>query len=166
MIKGIRGLHHVAITVPDLKRAMQFYCGALGFEPIVQVDYSPKDANAAEGLKQVRRFYGFKESEDLDAAAAMLKTGHGLLELWQFRKPEPLGNASGAPNECGLMHIALQVENLEEVYPQLVAAGVQFTTPPQYSPEGTAALGRDPFGNMIEFFDLPSTSFIPGVDAS
>ena len=31
----ILGVHHPAISVPDMARAIEFYCDKLGFEPVV-----------------------------------------------------------------------------------------------------------------------------------
>ena len=32
MVRGVKGIHHVAISVPDLAAAEAFYAGTLGFE--------------------------------------------------------------------------------------------------------------------------------------
>jgi catechol 2,3-dioxygenase-like lactoylglutathione lyase family enzyme len=51
----ILGIHHVAISVPDLKRALEFYCGVLGFEALwsLEVDGDDEASDRAIGLPQI-----------------------------------------------------------------------------------------------------------------
>lgn len=51
----ILGIHHVANSVPDLERAVAFYCGVLGFEEVMASE-TPGDSpqfDAIIGLKEV-----------------------------------------------------------------------------------------------------------------
>ena len=43
MLKGIKGIHHLAISVPDLRKARAFYCGVLGFEVAEEFDFGPDE---------------------------------------------------------------------------------------------------------------------------
>jgi extradiol dioxygenase family protein len=91
----------------------------------------------------------------------MLKAGKACLELFEFRKPNAIQGGRRFTYECGIMHFTLDVTNLDELYPRLVAAGVQFHAPPQHTKEAITTYGRDPFGNIIEFQELPPGSHVP-----
>jgi catechol 2,3-dioxygenase-like lactoylglutathione lyase family enzyme len=43
MLKGIKGIHHLAISVPSLAEARAFYCDVLGFEVAEAFDFGPDE---------------------------------------------------------------------------------------------------------------------------
>ena len=34
----IHGVHHPALSVPDMQKALDFYCGVLGFQVVMEAD--------------------------------------------------------------------------------------------------------------------------------
>ena len=45
----IRGIHHMAISTPDIERAKTFYCDLLGFELVVDAGW-PKGVQILDDL--------------------------------------------------------------------------------------------------------------------
>ena len=61
--------------------------------------------------------------------------------------------------KCGLMHLAFEVEDVDAVYAQLAAKGVQFTIEPRDVGDIRLAFFLDPDGNQLELFHSPSLSW-------
>ena len=75
----IIGLHHVAISVPDLDQAMAFYEKALGFERVF--------LNSWDGDRtQADRVIGVSKTS---ARVVMLRAGNAYIELWEYHNPQP-----------------------------------------------------------------------------
>jgi glyoxylase I family protein len=138
----IKGVHHIAIGVPDIEAGLAFYCDILGFDLDWRSDISAvnEKAGAAVGLP------GF------EAKMAMLKGSNLCLELWQYSNPEPRDLRSD-PSDLGYPHMALAVEDIEAEYVRLAAAGMTFVGPPVDFGTQKAIYGRDPFGNIIELLE-------------
>ena len=138
----IRGIHHIAIGVPDIEAGLAFYCDVLGFSVDWRSDVSADNekASAAVGLP------GF------EARMAMLK-GHDIrIELWQYIDPQPRDRRSD-PADLGYPHIALAVKDIEAEYDRLSSAGMTFVGAPVDFGTQKAIYGRDPFGNIIELLE-------------
>ncbi len=137
----VRGLHHVGLVVPNLEKALRFYCDVLGFRllftaPSTQVDGS---------------LLGFEGGIWL--SWAYLDAGASIIELHEFQVPEPEWHARIQP-EFGVGHIALRVIDIEAAWEELRQHGVEFFSRPQVLTEGPQAgnrwvYGRDPFGVAI-----------------
>lgn len=139
----IVGLHHVALGVPDFERGLAFYRDVLGFEVVERAEFDrnhPK-ADQAIGLREVA------------AKMAMLKLPNAYLELWQYTNPVP-DDRRQRPCDYGYPHFALQVDDLEREYARLSAAGMEFVGPPVDFGTASAIYGRDPFGNVIELYEI------------
>lgn len=138
----IKGVHHIAIGVPDIEAGLAFYCEALGFAVDWRREVSAENekAGAAVGLP------GF------EAQMAMLKGPNICLELWQYAKPEPRDRRSD-PADLGYPHMALAVEDIDAEYERLKAAGMTFVGAPVDFGSQKAIYGRDPFGNIIELLE-------------
>ncbi len=139
----ILGIHHVAVGVPDFDKGLAFYRDTLGFE-VVQTSDFKRDmplADRAIGLPAVA------------ARMAMLKAPNGFIELWQYTHPAPL-DRRGRPCDYGYAHFCLQVDGIQAEYDRLVAAGMEFVGPPVDFGIASAIYGRDPFGNVIELYEI------------
>lgn len=153
MIKGIRGIHHLAVSVPDLEEAQRFYCDVLGMRLAERYDFEASERGDAV--------------LDLTGAAArsfMLEAGNVFLEVFEFSHPEPKEQPADRPvNDHGYTHLAFDVDDIETVYRQLESGGVAWHCEIQeYQDEHDwfrNAYGRDPFGNVIEIQQIlvPST---------
>jgi len=148
----IVGIHHVAISVPDLDRALVFYRDVLGFEVVQQSGWDGDfpDADRAIGLPRTA------------ARMAMLKAANAFVELWQYEHPVP-ENLVARPCDLGYPHMALQVRGIAEEYQRLKAGGMEFVGDPVDFGSSSAIYGRDPFGNVIELYEIRDPQ-IPQLD--
>jgi catechol 2,3-dioxygenase-like lactoylglutathione lyase family enzyme len=167
MMRGINGIHHISITVSDVQKALDFYSGILGFEKVVEAQWDERKPTSGEALPpdmiaQFKLIHRIEASVKTAAAAAIVRVNNAYIEFWEFRNPPTIPQDPNRPTRAGgYMHLALDVSDLEELYPRLQAAGVQFLAPPQRSPLAITTYGRDPFGNIIEFQEIPAGSTVP-----
>jgi catechol 2,3-dioxygenase-like lactoylglutathione lyase family enzyme len=143
-----KALDHIAITVSDTERSLQFYRDALGLEQVEQ--------HQLDGAK-IEKALGVAGANAQSTRMAAKGTPSILIDLMEFRTPakEPVLAPTGA---VGSTHFALAVENLSEVYERLRGQGVEFVSEPVTFDltEGsvTVVFTRDPDGNVVELVDL------------
>ena len=139
----IVGIHHIAIGVPDFDLGLDFYTGVLGFEQVEGTEFSGRNAKveAAIGLQEPA------------ARMAMLRGGNAHIELWQYTNPAPQ-DLTSTPSDYGFPHFALEVKDIQSEYERLMAAGMTFVGPPVDFGESAAVYGQDPFGNVIEIYEI------------
>lgn len=145
----VRGaFHHAAVVVSSLAASVEFYQRCFGGE----VEYIE-----GVGGAEMAALHGLP-SADFDLA--FLDYGNARIELFQFRDP-PSPQAAGLPShQVGAAHFAFEVDDVEEAYATLVAAGIEFSRPPLAPTEGPAAgfhlaFCLDPDGNRIELVAPP-----------
>jgi catechol 2,3-dioxygenase-like lactoylglutathione lyase family enzyme len=145
----IRGIHHVAISTPDLDRLVAFYVDAVGFEVVMSTRWRNRPV--------IDRII------DLPGSAArqvMLRAGHTYLELFQYESPPGRpGDPTRPPSDHGYTHLCLDVTDIDAEFERLAAAGMTFHGPPPTTAElGTGQLrsiyGRDPDGNIVELQEV------------
>jgi catechol 2,3-dioxygenase-like lactoylglutathione lyase family enzyme len=121
-------LDHVAITVKDLARSVDFYRDLLGFEVLGQLMLND------DTMKLV-----------------YLRSGGACIELFEFRDHEAQ-TAVGVPDTVGgFKHVAFQTNDVDGLSARLKAAGVTFTLDPTDAVGGVRlAFFRDPDGNLLE----------------
>ena len=152
MLKGVKGIHHFAISVPSLQDAKKFYCDLLGFEVAEEFDFGPDEES-----DRVTRVKGAA------ADVMMLRAGNVHVEIFEFRN-EGVTEQSGDRPVCdhGYTHFSLEVDgDINEVYDTLEKAGVDWHSPVVGSldEEGyQVTYGRDPFGNVIEIQKLSKSN--------
>ena len=139
----IVGIHHVAVGVPDFDAGLTFYRDALGFEVVQESAWDGDHplADAAIGLSGSA------------AKMAMLKAPNAFVELWQYSKPEPQDQRS-RPCDYGYPHLYLQVDGIEAEHARLTQHGMEFMGPPVNFGSISAIYGKDPFGNLIELYEI------------
>ena len=145
------GIHHTAISTPDIEQALEFYRDLLGAE--VVSDYGwPAGVEVADGLLAL---------SDSSARVAVLRLGNAMIELFEFDSPTP---SPGDPNrpvcDHGITHICLDVSDIDAEYVRLRDAGMRFHCEPQDLGALRSTYGRDPDGNVIELQEVtdPSSS--------
>ena len=142
----IVGMHHVAIGVSDLEKALSFYCDALHFEVVQEGEFENRaEVDAAIGMT------------DIKARMAMLKGNNAFIELWEYARPVPEDRRS-RPCDLGYPHFALQVTDIHDEYERLKAAGMTFAGEVvDFGETSSAIYGKDPFGNIIELYEIKTT---------
>ena len=154
MTTRIGAVHHVGVTVSDLARSVEFYCGILGCTVVMEQERQGGYLAAIVGYP------------DAHVRMAHLQdpSGRLIIELFQYLAPDALG-ADLEPRRIGNAHLCFLVPDLDAVYGRLIAAGVAtFSAPVDVNAGanrgGKALYLRDPDGITLELFE-PS----PGSDA-
>lgn len=143
----ILGIHHAAISTPDLDRALDFYCNVLGFTVASRMDWMP-------GAQLPDTILGLKGSA---ARQAKLRAGNCFLELFEFSSPAPR-SAERDIQDHGITHLCLHVRDLEAEVARLEAAGIRFRSAPQRRPTHASVYGHDPDGNVLELLEVADDS--------
>lgn len=142
---GVRGIHHVGITVADLDRSLVFYRDLLGMAVLGRSD--DEDVGAIVGLPGAR-----VRAADLDA-------GNGqVVELLEYASPHGDRGAHG-PDTVGSCHLSLQVADLRSALSRLAGGGFRPAGQPARLTEGgvwqdcTVVYLRDPDGVFVELIE-------------
>jgi glyoxylase I family protein len=138
----ITHIRHTGIVVENLKAALEFYEGVLGFQIAKTMEENGPFIETVLGLEGV----------DLTTVKMNAPDGN-MIELLCF-KTHPYKSIASARKlyERGISHIALTVDDLDADYQRIQNAGANFISPPQTNAEGTAkvAFCEDPHGNILE----------------
>ena len=127
----VKKLLHTRMRVSDMEETIRFYTGVLGLE-VAERKTSPRGSRLA--------FLKVPNSEE-------------LIELASFPPSGPV------KVQEDLVHLAFQVENLDETIAELTAKGVRITDGPTASSSGSRFIFIDaPDGYEIELIERP-----PGV---
>ncbi|NLG27214.1 MAG: VOC family protein [Chloroflexi bacterium] len=70
----------------------------------------------------------------------------------------PAPTCEQRPN-CGLMHLAFEVDDVDATYAKLKAKGVEFFVEPKCAGDIRLAFFRDPDGNELELFKSPTLTW-------
>jgi catechol 2,3-dioxygenase-like lactoylglutathione lyase family enzyme len=146
------GIHHTALSTPDVERLAAFYRERFGFE--LAFDFAWDEGNAA--------FQRTHAAPETKGRVLMLERGTSRLELFEYEKPEP--RRAGGPRgnaDHGICHLAFEVKDIDAEYERLRRAGVPFLSEPVAQAYVKVCYGRDPDGNLfelIEFFDRGAES--------
>lgn len=137
----IRAVAHLAISTPDLDRAVAFW-RAVGFAEVRR--WAWRDLEIVDALTGL----------DGSAASAVLMEGFGCgIELFEFTSPQQTRNdAADRPvSDHGITHLCLTVDDLDAECARLASAGMTFWADAVTDPRGARmTYGRDPDGNVIE----------------
>jgi catechol 2,3-dioxygenase-like lactoylglutathione lyase family enzyme len=139
-VRGVLGVHHVALTVRDLDASANFY-ESLGFALERRLEFDGPGAERVTGVP----------GASLEMAFLMLDGVR--LELIRF---DPAGEQRvGEINDLGTAHICLEVNEIGRVHSELAARGARFVSPPYHHPSGVSmAYFGDPDGNLVELLQI------------
>ncbi|HXN48131.1 MAG TPA: VOC family protein [Bryobacteraceae bacterium] len=115
----IKRIKFLGIPVKDQDRALRFYTEKLGFRILTDQQFSEK-----------QRW--------IELSIPGAETGLALFT------PEGHEDRIGT-----FMNTSWEVDNVESIYEELAARGVEFAGPPQKQPWGTSAVLKDSEGNRI-----------------
>ncbi len=149
----IRGVHHLAISTPDLDRFVDHYKRWFGFERCAEGCWE-------RGNARVDRMVGLPDST---AKYVMIQLGGFYVEVFEF--VAPLG-VPVHPRMCdiGLTHLCLYCDDVFAEYERLRGLGMEFNCPPGGEAATRATYGRDCDGNVVELLQIidPSCGFAFG----
>jgi catechol 2,3-dioxygenase-like lactoylglutathione lyase family enzyme len=139
------GIHHTALSTPDLDRLLRFYRDLFGFE--IEFDFPWDETNQA-----FRETHAVRESA---GRVVMLTNGTSRLEVFEYRKPVPRADIPVRANaDLGISHFCIEVRDIEKEYERLRAAGMRFQSGlVAQTPTIVNCYGRDPDGNLIELIE-------------
>lgn len=149
---GLEAVAAVGFTVSDMDRAIEFYCGVLGFEKESDVEVVGAEWEKLTGVFGAR------------IRIVRLRLGQERLELTQFIAPEgrpyPVDTRS---NDHWFQHVAIVVRDMDEAYRVLRAHKVRHaSTGPQLLPSSNPNAGgirafyfKDPDGHHLEVIWFP-----------
>jgi lactoylglutathione lyase len=132
-MKGISSLGHIGIKVKNLEKSIAFYTETMGFPEMFRL----------------RR-------DDGRVWLVYLRiTDDQYLEIF----PEAIQDRASEPENNGINHFCLTVENIEEIVRQLEAKGVALYWPLKTGADNNRqAWVQDPDGNRIELMEMASNA--------
>ncbi len=147
----IDGPRHGGITVSDLDRSLDFYCGLLGLELLWRRLYEERE---------ITRIVGVPEATGIEVAMLRIPGSEVDVELLQYHGCDsPSG--SSPPSHHGTGHFCVYVTGIDALYDELHAQGVAFRSDgPVEMSAGINAGGKslyalDPDGYVFEFHQRP-----------
>jgi catechol 2,3-dioxygenase-like lactoylglutathione lyase family enzyme len=141
----ITGIHHCALTVSNMERALGFYRDLFGLEV----------ASDREDADYVERITGVPGAH----LRLVHLTGYGYrIELLEYLAPRGEPRARALP-DAGSAHVCFLTDDLDAEVTRLQAAGVTFRSLPVTTTSGPNKGGRgiyveDPEGNAVEVIEL------------
>jgi catechol 2,3-dioxygenase-like lactoylglutathione lyase family enzyme len=129
----IRGIGHLAFNVEDMEKALNFYCGVLGFEKAFEMP----DAQGNPWIVYVK-----------------IKDGQ-FVELFYGGKPK----VESPRNAVGYNHLCLEVDDINEIAEHIKSKGITLDVEPKQGKDfNYQCWVRDPDGNRIEFMQMSPDS--------
>jgi len=138
---------HIGITVRDMDQALSFYEGVLGMQKLGEATFSGEEASRLTRIPgTVLRAVYLRGGKEIKGPP---------LELLSFIEP---GSGEGTPyarlNNPGITEVAFWVTDIERVYSELQAKGVEFYSAPQLFEfdgyKAKAVYFLDPDGTTLE----------------
>lgn len=159
MSKFIRGIDHIGITVPDIAEATVFLQEAFG----AKIAYdSKKPEEGAQGGEEIEKILGLKKGAKI-VHMRIVSIGESIsIELFQYQNIEQ--SKPSNPDDFGIQHFAVYVDNMEEAVAKFEKAGGQLNTKPTKiinEIEGNAEInqfcyGVTPWGTVVELITYPN----------
>lgn len=147
----IRGVHHLAISTPDIARFVDHYQRWFGFERAGAGGWEP-------GNERIDTMVGLQDSA---ARYEMIRLGNLYIEVFEYAAPP---GETVHPRMCdhGITHLCLYCDDVFAEYERLKGLGMAFNGPPGGSAATRATYGRDCDGNVVELLQIvdPSCAFV------
>lgn len=138
------GIEHVAISVGDIERSIEFYQGVLGLRLVRRIDSTPE--------RRLGEIVGLPGASALIAHLGSADGGGFMLELFQYRNPagRPLAQER-TQADIGISHICFSSSDARADYAHLQEFGVECIGPPvEFRPGVWLFYFRGPDGEVCE----------------
>ena len=142
---ALTGVHHVGVPVRSIERSLAWYRDLFGLEPDFVALAEGPDLERTVQLEGARLRFAF------------LQLGGCRLELLEYESP--IGEDFALRNcDVGAIHVCFEVEDIERVYDELRAKGVEFSIEPARVQGGVLqgdryCYFRDPDGIQLEIWE-------------
>jgi catechol 2,3-dioxygenase-like lactoylglutathione lyase family enzyme len=155
-VPGFAGVEHIALTVPDLEKAIAFFTDVLGCELLYEMGRfaDPEGTWMADNLDVHPR-------AEIDNFAILRCANGANFELFSYRAPDQVTRWPRMSDHGGT-HIAFYVEDMDAALAHLVAHGVEVLGEgkkagigPEDGAESTFAHFLTPWGQLLEFVSYP-----------
>jgi glyoxylase I family protein len=144
----IIGIHHAAISTPDLERLKTFYCDLFGLEEVMRFGWQ-------QGDDLCDSIVGLTGSA---AKFVYLRSGNAHLELFEYTQPAPKPrDPEWRVCDHGFTHVCFEVIDIYAEFERLAGAGMRFQNDAPIDALGMlhVAYGFDPDGNIVELIQFP-----------
>ena len=144
---AIKRVNHTGISVSDMERSLGFYRDLLGLELIFDSDL--------DNVQPLNEVVGMGEAR---GRVTWLRAGDTMIELWQWDNPagRPLPD-DYQPADKGVTHYAFEVDDVDELYERVVAAGYHANTAPKDLGLHKTTYIKGPDGEIIEILEDRAT---------
>ena len=140
----ITGPRHAGITVSDLDRSLEFYCGLVGLELLWRRLFD---------VPEIRRIVGIPEATGIDIAMLRVPGSDVEVELLEYRGCERFSGSS-RPCDYGTGHFCVFVTGIEALYEELLSRGVSFRS------DGPVEMGAGPNAGGKSLYSLDTDGYI------
>ena len=151
----VRGIDHVAMTVPDIGEATRFLQDAFGATMLL--DWRAPDGSAVSG-PGAERVFGMPAGGQWDQRR-MLRVGDSVVELFHYDAP----GQRNAPRtvDYGITHMALLVDDVQEAAHRFEDAGGELfaahdSLDGRVDSRTAWVYGRMPWGAIVELVGFPA----------
>ena len=124
-------IHHVALSVKNIDKSLEFYKSIFGFN-------------------EEKRF----ERKDLGGKAIFLKMEDMRLEFWQFDKQLKNKDDFSNLNILGIKHIAFETKDIDKTYQELKSKNIEISKPKLGASKARYCFLKDPDRFPIEIYEV------------
>jgi catechol 2,3-dioxygenase-like lactoylglutathione lyase family enzyme len=147
----VAAVDHTGITVSNLEKSLAFWREVLGFEL----------SHTAHQIGELAREITGVADAEIKLAVLRSPGGHKI-ELLEYLAPPDRKRVDLRPCDIGHVHVALLVDDLDDVLERIAASGWKAAGKPQTLQSGPNAgkrvvYVRDPDGTTVELMQLPVT---------
>lgn len=145
----VQGVHHIGLTVSNIKQSFDWYTKMFDLKP------GPLNHVSGEGLSNGVQL------ENVQLTFSMVEIGSTRIEFLQYHSPESIP-FSLRNCDIGATHVCLQVDDMDTAFAELTEKGAIFNAPPVTLTEGDLAGSkwaylRDPDGIQLEIWAWPKS---------
>lgn len=140
----MKKIRHIGITVANLDLALWFYRDLLGLKIAVRTNEESDYIDSISGFDNIK------------LEVVKLTTDDGsMIELLHYLSHQKEG-VYRKLYEIGISHVALEVDDVDNLYNKLSDEGILFNSPPTISPDNYAkvAFCHDPENNSVELVQV------------
>ena len=155
-LPSLRGIEHIALTVPDLEEATDFFVNVLGCE----VYYSLGPFSFPEGDNWMAENIDVHPRAEIGEIRILRCSNGAHFELFAFTSPDQQKQPPKFSDHGGY-HIAFYVDDMDAAVSYLKSKGVRLLGPikggigPEAGEQSTFLHFKTPWGLMLELVSFP-----------